>query len=46
MDAKLLDEAEKMASASVKPIADIRSTAEYRAWVSGRLVRDFLESLR
>ena len=41
----MLDEAERIASGSVKPIADIRSTAEYRAWVSGRLVRGFLEEL-
>ena len=31
--------------ATVKPIADIRSTAEYRRWASGRLVRDALENL-
>ena len=41
----LIDEAEKLAQAAVKPIADIRSTAEYRRWASGRLVRDALESL-
>lgn len=38
-------EAEARAAAEVKPIADIRSTAEYRRWVSGRLVRGFLEHL-
>ncbi|HMO03871.1 MAG TPA: FAD binding domain-containing protein [Kiritimatiellia bacterium] len=37
--------AEQVAAASVKPISDIRSTAEYRQWVSGRLVRGFLEHL-
>ncbi|MCB1069832.1 MAG: xanthine dehydrogenase family protein subunit M [Verrucomicrobia bacterium] len=37
-------EAERLASASVKPISDIRSTAEYRKWVAGRLVRGFLTS--
>ena len=42
---KLIDEAEALAQATVKPIADIRSTAEYRRWASGRLVRDALESL-
>jgi CO/xanthine dehydrogenase FAD-binding subunit len=45
IDAGMLDEAEKIAAGSVKPIADIRSTAEYRAWASGRLVRGFLEDL-
>jgi CO/xanthine dehydrogenase FAD-binding subunit len=35
-------EAEQRAAAEVKPIDDIRSTAEYRKWISGRLVRDFL----
>lgn len=38
-------EAESRAASEVKPIADIRSTAEYRKWVSGRLVRGFLEQL-
>lgn len=42
---KLIDEAEKLAQATVQPIADIRSTAEYRRWASGRLVRDALENL-
>lgn len=42
---RLIDEAETLAQATVKPIADIRSTAEYRRWVSGRLVRDALENL-
>ena len=41
----LLDEAEKRASEEVSPIDDIRSTANYRKWVSGRLVRFFLEEL-
>ncbi|MGD9782921.1 MAG: xanthine dehydrogenase family protein subunit M [Kiritimatiellia bacterium] len=42
---RLIDDAEKLAQATVQPIADIRSTAEYRRWVSGRLVRDALENL-
>ena len=42
---KLIDDAEQLAQATVKPIADIRSTAEYRRWASGRLVRDALENL-
>lgn len=41
----LIDEAEKLAQTTGQPIADIRSTAEYRRWVSGRLVRDALENL-
>ena len=41
----LIDEAEKLAQATVQPIADIRSTAEYRRWASGRLVRNALENL-
>lgn len=45
LNADTLREAEERASAEVKPIADIRSTAEYRQWVSGRLVRGFLEHL-
>ena len=45
LDAETLDEAERRASGEVNPIADIRSTAEYRRWVSGRLVRGFLEQL-
>jgi carbon-monoxide dehydrogenase medium subunit len=41
---ELIDEAEKRASDEVTPIADIRSTAQYRKWVSGRIVRGFLAS--
>lgn len=41
----LIAEAEKLAQATVQPIDDIRSSAEYRRWASGRLVRDALESL-
>ena len=41
----LIAEAEKLAQTTVQPIADIRSTAEYRRWASGRLVRDALEHL-
>ena len=40
----LIDEAETLAQATVRPIADIRSSAEYRRWASGRLVRDALEN--
>ncbi len=45
LDAATLAEAEQRAADEVKPIADIRSTAEYRKWVTGRLVRGFLEQL-
>jgi xanthine dehydrogenase FAD-binding subunit len=42
LDAETLAEAEQRASAEVQPIDDIRSTAVYRKWVSGRIVRGFL----
>jgi CO/xanthine dehydrogenase FAD-binding subunit len=45
LTAALIDEAEKLAQATVQPIADIRSSAEYRRWASGRLVRDALAAL-
>jgi len=45
LTSEVLDEAEKRASASVHPIDDIRSTARYRQWVTGRLTRVFLEEL-
>jgi len=45
LDKATLDEAEQRAADEVQPISDIRSTAEYRKWVSGRLVRGFLEQL-
>lgn len=45
VDEAFLQEAEQRASDEVAPIADIRSTAEYRRWVTGRIVRSFLEEL-
>ncbi|MGD9875028.1 MAG: xanthine dehydrogenase family protein subunit M [Kiritimatiellia bacterium] len=39
-----LAEVEKRVSDEVSPIDDIRSTADYRKWVSGRLVRSLFES--
>jgi len=42
---KLVGEAEALAQETVTPIADVRSTAEYRRWMAGRLVRMALESL-
>lgn len=45
MGKKILDEAAQRVSAMIKPIDDIRSTAEYRQWVAGRIVRAFLEEL-
>jgi CO/xanthine dehydrogenase FAD-binding subunit len=41
----LLDEAEQKVVSLISPIADLRSTAEYRQWVAGRIVRGFLEEL-
>ena len=41
----LIDEAERLAQSTVHPIADIRSSADYRRWASGRLVRDALQHL-
>lgn len=43
LDEAVIDEAEQHARVEVKPIDDIRSTAEYRKWLVGRIVRDFLE---
>ena len=45
LNESMIVEAEKRAADEVAPISDIRSTAEYRKWVSGRLVRGFLEEL-
>ena len=41
----LMDESDRKIASLVKPIDDIRSTADYRQWVAGRLVRGFLEEL-
>lgn len=43
--AKVLREAEQRVADALQPIDDIRSTAEYRKWVSGQIVRGFLEEL-
>jgi len=45
LTATLINKAEALTQETVTPIADIRSSAEYRRWTSGRLVRDALESL-
>lgn len=42
LDAALVEDAERRAAEEVHPIDDIRSTAAYRQWVSGRLVRALL----
>ncbi len=42
---KNIADAEQCVMQEVRPIADIRSTAEYRRWISGRIVRGFLEAL-
>ena len=45
VNATVLNELEQKVSSSIHPIADIRSTAEYRRWVTGRMVRGFVEQL-
>jgi CO/xanthine dehydrogenase FAD-binding subunit len=40
------DELKRAVAAEIAPIADIRSTAEYRSTVAGNLVVDFLDRLR
>jgi CO/xanthine dehydrogenase FAD-binding subunit len=40
-----VDEIRRQVAAEIAPIADIRSTAEYRARVTGNLVIEFLEQL-
>jgi CO/xanthine dehydrogenase FAD-binding subunit len=41
-----LDDVRRYVAAEIAPIADIRSTAEYRARVAGNLVVEFLDRLR
>jgi CO/xanthine dehydrogenase FAD-binding subunit len=43
---ELVQLAKKAAVAAIQPIDDIRSTARYRAGVTGNLVAEFLEQLR
>jgi putative cofactor-binding repeat protein len=45
IDATLIKLAKKTATAEVRPIDDIRSTAKYRAAVTGNLVAEFLHLL-
>ena len=45
LDAALPDAAAELARRTVHPIADIRSTAEYRLWVAGQLVAETLRAL-
>ena len=46
LDTRLIEFARKTAAAEIRPIDDIRSTARYRAAVTGNLVAEFLEQLR
>jgi CO/xanthine dehydrogenase FAD-binding subunit len=45
LDASTVSVAAQLARDEVRPIDDIRSTADYRRWVSGRLVESFLREL-
>jgi putative cofactor-binding repeat protein len=45
IDPSLIDAARKSVAKEIRPIDDIRSTARYRAVVSGNLVAEFLEKL-
>jgi len=40
----LLDQAAKLVAEEIAPIDDVRSTADYRRFVSQAIVRDFLVS--
>jgi len=44
LTSELIDAAEAHTRKAITPITDIRSTADYRQWVAGRLVRAFLET--
>ena len=46
VDESLLSLARKTAAAEIRPIDDIRSTAKYRAAVTGNLVAEFLNLLK
>lgn len=46
VDTELMKSAGKSAAAAIQPIDDIRSTARYRAAVTGNLVAEFLQRLR
>jgi CO/xanthine dehydrogenase FAD-binding subunit len=43
VDDALLADVEQRVSGEIAPIDDIRSTAEYRRWVSGRMVKEFVK---
>jgi CO/xanthine dehydrogenase FAD-binding subunit len=45
-DAQTAEQAETRAAAEVQPIDDLRSSAEYRRYVVGRLVRRWIETVR
>jgi carbon-monoxide dehydrogenase small subunit/xanthine dehydrogenase small subunit len=42
LDAKLIEEADRLAAAEITPIEDVRSNVAYRRFVTGRLVARFL----
>lgn len=45
LDEALIAEARRALDAEIAPIDDIRSSADYRRWVAGNLVKEFLRNL-
>ncbi len=45
IEISLIDAARESAVSEIRPIDDIRSTAQYRAAAAGNLVAEFLEKL-
>ena len=45
-DHDVIEQAVKRTEEEVTPIDDIRSTADYRKWTAGSIIRDFLEQVK